>query len=425
MRICHVTNGLPGLHHVAGGAEAVCLHMVELARQGGQECAVCCLPTQLEASFPFPVFPVATYLDRVPRRCWHYANAARHIWLPFDRVAARNFAHCLDEWQATIVHFHKFDHLSLSLVKVARARRIPTLWSVYDYWALCPNEILVRRDGTYCEQGQGPHCADCFRPVRRFPRVQRALYACRRRWLVGSLAKVDVIVTLSQASADLLAHHGLPKERISILHQPYAVSQTQPASAQEVDGDLLVFAGWLNEKKGIHLLLEAMPLILAKRPATKLEVLGIPAGDEDRRRIETALAHSKLKESVAVLGRMSGDELLAHLRRAAAIVVPEQWHNMSPVIIVEAMALGRPVVASRVGGIPEFVRDGKTGMLFEMRSPDDLARKVLALLADPQEREEMGAAGRVAALELFDEPIIEQRLHTLYAQLIDQSKERR
>ena len=76
-------------------------------------------------------------------------------------------------------------------------------------------------------------------------------------------------------------------------------------------------------------------------------------------------------------------ELQQRVREASVVVIPEQWENMSPILLLECLLMGKPVVASRIGGIPEFIEDGQTGYLFDSRNPDDLAAKICTVLDDP------------------------------------------
>lgn len=418
MRVCHVTNGLPGLHHEAGGAEHVALRMIELTAESGHEVAVCCRATDMEREFPWRVQPLTTLLDRTQGQTQARLRSLCQLYNPFVREQAHGFARFVDEWQPDLIHFHKFDRLGMGLVRAALARQLPTVWSVYDYWAFCPNEMLVNREGAYCRRGQGLHCSECLQLPPRFRSLRKLMLRRRKRRLLGPLQQVDLVLTLSQASAEVAAEHGIASDRIQVLRQPYPVSQVAAADPAQVDPHLIVFAGWLIPKKGIHVLLAAMRQVLTALPEARLHVLGMPGTPEDEERIREALRDPVLAAAVTVQGKVSHEELLGWLRKAAVVAIPEQWHNMSPVIMVEAMAVGRPVVATRAGGIPEFMDEAKTGLLFDMTREDALAAALVEVLSDPDRGGRMGTAARERALELFDTPVIRDRCEHLYQNLL-------
>jgi starch synthase len=118
-------------------------------------------------------------------------------------------------------------------------------------------------------------------------------------------------------------------------------------------------------------------------------------------------------ERVVFWGHVAHADLPAHYRRAAVCVVPSRWDN-SPNTVYEAMGCGTPVVASRVGGIPELVVDGETGLLVPPDDPAALAEAVTTLLADPDRRARMGCTARQQALARFEAATIAAQTLELY-----------
>ena len=99
-------------------------------------------------------------------------------------------------------------------------------------------------------------------------------------------------------------------------------------------------------------------------------------------------------QGVEFLGYQSGQALKDLIGHAAFIVVPSEWYENCSMAVLEAMALGKPIIASRVGGLPEQINDGETGLLFEMGNPNDLAQKMRMLSSNPTLRRSMGQAAR-------------------------------
>jgi glycosyltransferase involved in cell wall biosynthesis len=101
------------------------------------------------------------------------------------------------------------------------------------------------------------------------------------------------------------------------------------------------------------------------------------------------------------VGQLSGQALTDMISEASAIVVPSEWYENCPMSVLEAMAYGKAVVASRIGGIPELVVDGETGVLFEPGDAYELRSRISRLMDDPSLRARMGAAGRVRVEKQF------------------------
>ena len=115
-----------------------------------------------------------------------------------------------------------------------------------------------------------------------------------------------------------------------------------------------------------------------------------------------------------MLGRLETDDVQRRVRSARAVVVPSVWYEVFGRVVAEAYAAGVPVIASRIGGLPELVRDGETGHLVDPGDPDDLARALLAQENDPMGSQTMGAAARSLYDEAFSPQVIVDRLCSIY-----------
>jgi glycosyltransferase involved in cell wall biosynthesis len=161
------------------------------------------------------------------------------------------------------------------------------------------------------------------------------------------------------------------------------------AGCERTDGTLL-FVGRLRIRKGVEVLLAAFAELRRQLPAARLAI----AGDgEHRAALEWTARRLGLDPAELFLGRRSAAEVRCLLGSAAALVVPSIYEGL-PLVVLEAMEEGVPVVASRVSGIPEVVRDGESGWLVEMEDPPALAAALRAVLGDPREAQRRGAAGR-------------------------------
>jgi glycosyltransferase involved in cell wall biosynthesis len=171
----------------------------------------------------------------------------------------------------------------------------------------------------------------------------------------------------------------------------------EPAGEMEGPPGYLLFVGRLRIRKGVEVLLEALRELRGRVPGAVLKI----AGDgEHRAALERKAAGLGLGSAVSFLGNRDGSRVRTLLAGAAALVVPSIYEGM-PLVVLEAMERGVPVVASAVSGIPEVVVDGETGWLVPPEDPEALAGALAAVLEDPAEARRRGEAGRRRVEEHF------------------------
>lgn len=153
---------------------------------------------------------------------------------------------------------------------------------------------------------------------------------------------------------------------------------------------VLIFVGHLLRAKGLFELIDAFRLLYREHPDLHLILVG--AG-EDGKALATEAAEANVGDRVHFVGARPHDEIPGWLSAADVFVLPS-WHEGLPNAVVEAMACERPVVATRVGGIPEAVEDGESGVLVERGDVEALADAITLLAKDSTRRASMGAAGR-------------------------------
>jgi glycosyltransferase involved in cell wall biosynthesis len=171
-----------------------------------------------------------------------------------------------------------------------------------------------------------------------------------------------------------------------------------PAAAEP--GADVAFAGVLAPIKGIHVLLDALALVNRRRAPTTLSIMGPRLNRAYAAALRRQTEQLALDPVVRFLGPLPVPTLVHHLASARLLVLPSLSEGL-PRVLLEAMAAGRPVVASRVGGIPEIVRDGVTGFLVPPGDDGALADRILWLVEHPQEASAMGVRGRAFARDFF------------------------
>ncbi len=245
-------------------------------------------------------------------------------------------------------------------------------------------------------------------------------------WVIDRLVGIscDLFITASASAGAALARRGFSPELIRQI--PNAVrSPERLRSPRDLRRELglaegrvaVVMTAFFEERKGHAILLSALEQVRRRSPGTAdaLEVLLVGDGPL-RGEVEARARRLGLSGRVRFLG-YRGD-VLDIMNAADAVALPSISHEDMPYAVLEAMALGKPVVSTRVAGIPEAVEDGVTGLLVKPGDAEGLAAALLRLTSDAAERAAMGRAGRARFLERFEAGTACRRYREVYAELL-------
>lgn len=310
--------------------------------------------------------------------------ARNTVW---NRAAQEALQCLLKAEQPDVAHFHNtLPLLSPSVYYAAKREGAAVVQTLHNYRLLCPNALFLR-EGVPCEDCLGRRLAwpavlhACYRGSRAASATVALMLATHRA--AGTWAEqVDAYVALSPFARGKFIEGGLPPEKLHV--RPNFVPD---AVAPGPGGDGFVFAGRLSEEKGLATLLAAWDRLEAPVPLT---LIGEGPLEGLVRAAQARHPH------VAWAGALPNAEVVEAMRHAAAVIVPSQCYENAPLALVEAYAAGSPVLASRIGSLPGFVEEGRTGLLFAPGDAAALAAAVTALRTHPDHRTAMRAHARAA-----------------------------
>ena len=305
----------------------------------------------------------------------------------YSLEAARKLAGLLDGSRIDIAHLNNIYHqLSPSILRTLHRRGVPMVMSLRDYKVVC---------GSYQMLAQDRPCEAC----RGGRHLQASLKRCVKDSLAASVLTtvemtlhhrildlyglVDLFISPSAFLKDKVREMGFPGE---VVHLPNFVGGLAEVAPQYGSARArLVYSGRLGREKGLATLMRA-----AKGLPLRLEIIG----EGPMREPLEALARQESIGNVEFTGYLSGALLQDHVRAATAVVVPSQWYENNPRSVIEAFALGKPVIGARIGGIPELVRHGDTGLTFTPGDVQALRGCIDEMLAHPARAADMGRRGR-------------------------------
>jgi len=352
MHVLLVNNLYPPI--VAGGAELVVAYLAEgLAARGHRATVVSTCGPEMEP-YPAEIRNGVEVLRFFPRNMyWSFARAGHgrishalwHLRDAWNRDAARRFNAVLAEARPDVVHTHVIDGFSASIWRRARRHGVPVMHTAHDYHLLCPRAFLLTRDWKLCTRPTLP---------------------CRayRAWHLRTAQDVDLFISPSQFLLEQHRDAGLLPSRSAVVRngipRPPPRLPRDPC-ADRPPGFLLLCR--LTEEKGVRVVLDA---VRALPPDLRFELTIAGRGPLE----SVAHAAAEADPRIHFAGFVQGEQKHALLSQADFLLIPSLWYENAPVAVVEAAAYGIGVIGSRIGGIPELVTQGKTGLLFE---PGDVA----------------------------------------------------
>lgn len=414
LKVCYVSNYLPGFHRHAGGAEQAVVSTANLMKESGVEVSFLVLPADKDCRGGFKVKYVKAseyFLSWLKK----YIEIFKWYVFQFDPLSYFYSRNYFREIRPDIAHFGNFQFLTFGALLAAKRLKIPVVVSIYDYWYFCPLTTLFEYRGRICRRFHGPWCARCL--PARFSVIQAVLLSLRKPVFDFFLKRVDRFFALSRSSQQILVDYGIENDKVSLVRLSLLDTLDQPQRPQyDQKEESVLFVGWLQKRKGLHILLEAMSLVWQRRPQVKLNIVTqkVKWEPEYEDLIQSKLKNIPPDKYVILLGQREREEIRDLMKRAAVVVVPEQWENMSPLIVIEAMSFSRPVVASNIGGIPELIEDGKEGFLVECQEPAEFAKKINLLLNDREVRETIGRNANIKVRRMLNKETIANQYREEY-----------
>lgn len=243
-------------------------------------------------------------------------------------------------------------------------------------------------------------------------RMSFALDARYERYVLG---RAREIIAYSPYAAEECVHLA-PEARVHQVDNP--VDDRYFALSREPEPAMLFCPARLRPLKGILTLLQAFELVHREFPRARLEIAGeTHVYPSYAAQCRAFVQQAGLSSAVEFLGWVENGLVRSEHERAAVMVLASQQEN-APLSIVEAMASGRPVVATRVGGVPSLVSEGKTGFLVPPNAPVPLAEALLRLLRDPAGARAMGRAARAEALRRFHPDAVAAQTVAVYRRIL-------
>ncbi len=325
----------------------------------------------------------------------------------YSRSAYREMAETLDADRPDVVHVHNLYPLFSPAVLVAcRRAGVPVVMTNHNYLLTCPIVSHLSK-GRVCEKCVGGREYWCVLQNCREHLAESLAYALRSvvaRKLRLFRDNVTIQIVLSHFAWQRLVKAGFDPQRVVVLPN---MTELAPEPKGHFPGQYAAFSGRMKGEKGVDVLLAAA----ARLPGVPVRLAG------DGPILDTLM--SGAPPNALFMKRLGPEAMASFYQGARFLVVPSMWFEGCPLVVSEAMSHGLPVIASRIGGLPEFVEDGVTGLLFEPGNAAELADKIHMLWENPDLCRRLGEAGRKKANREYGAETYYQRLMSIYDKAIE------
>jgi glycosyltransferase involved in cell wall biosynthesis len=306
-----------------------------------------------------------------------------------------------------VMHAHNW--IVHSALPLRLSGRAPLVLSLHDFSMVCATKVLLQR-GVNCS-GPGPaKCLSCaashYGAVKgSVTTISNALGAVVERRAISAFIPVSTAVAKGNGLS------GLPHRVIPNFVPDVPSSgdvDVRPFVERLPDEPYLLFVGALGRLKGLHVLIEAYRRMHDPPP---LVLIGYPMRGTDE-------ILSDLPPKVRVLGQWPPEAVHTAWDAALMAILPSICQEACPTVVIEAMRAAIPIVATRMGGIPDLVVDGQTGLLVPPSDPQALATAIASLVANPSEAKRLGTAGKLRSVT-FTASAVVPRIESVYREVIE------
>jgi len=316
-------------------------------------------------------------------------------WIKFRKI--------LKEFKPDVIHINNIYYHSSPSILVP-LKNIPTLMTLHSYEIICPAGTLIFPSLKPCKNSFGKNCIRCIGKMRYYPeKIKRII-------LKRLLKNIDMFIVPSNHIKKELKKRGFDS-----IKRTYNGIKPLKYSKIEKNNNLL-YVGRLSKEKGVKYLLKAMPMTIKKLPKVHLDIVGDGPEKDNLINLTKKL---KLEKNVTFIGQIPNKKIEKYYKKSSIVIIPSICPESFSLVGIEAMSVGRSVVASNVGAIPEWLEDEKTGYLVEPKNPKQIAEKVIKLLSNRKLMEKMGRNAREKAEKEFDIKKHVGKIEKVYKEVIE------
>ena len=389
-------------HWYKGGSEKYYFELAELLKENGHEVAFFSMKNEKNIKTGEKEY----FVDEIDLNTGSKLKALDVI---YSKANYKKMKEALNDFKPDIVHINNFQRqLSASIIKAIKEENIPIVFTAHDVQAICPAITMMDNDKNICERCMHGKYMNCIKKKcnkgSTLKSIIGALEGYYYRVKKIYTKKIDFIITPSKFYKTKLIEDGIPKNKIEAIHN---FVELKDYNLETIDEGYALYFGRLSKEKGILNLINAF---------SKLEngILYIAGEGPEKENIEKIVKDNNLNNRVKLLGFLNSDQMKETIRKCKFVIVPSIWYENCPYSVMETLAIGKPVIGANIGGIPELVKDNRSGLVYKYDDIDDLANKMKVLFEDEKLVEEYGKNAKEDTIKLYGKEVYYKELINIY-----------
>lgn len=339
----------------------------------------------------------------------------------YSKKNYKKMIEAIEDFKPDIIHLNNFQRqLSASIVDAVYKKHIPMVFTAHDMQAICPAITMLDSNNKICEGCLHQKYFNCYR--------KKCIKNSNLKSLLGLLEnkyyynkkiftdKINFIITPSNFYKNKFIEDGINENKITCIHN---FIDTRKYDIKIKDKNYILYLGRLSKEKGIYNLIEAIKISVKENNNIKLYI----AGDgPEKDNIINVIKKYSLEENIILLGFLNEEEVKKYIAECTFLVIPSVWYENGPYSILETQCIGKTIIGSEIGGIPEFVKNNEYGLTYKFDSYEELSKKINELWNNREKCIKFGVNAKKYAQMEYDSEAYYDKIIKIYEEVTQNVK---
>ena len=389
-------------HYLKGGSEKYYFDLAKLLKEYGHEVAFFSMYDEKNIKTDCKEY-------FVENSDMNSKNVFKALAVIYSKKNKKAMEKALDDFKPDIVHLNNFQRqLSASIIKPIKKRNIPIVFTAHDLQAICPAIVMLDNEKNICDKCIKGKYINCIKgKCVKNSSLKSLLGAIEGKYYRDNkiyTKQINKIITPSEFYKEKLEEDGIKSEKIEALHNFIDVDDY---NVKIEDEGYALYYGRIIKEKGVLNLIKAFKNI-------KNYQLYIAGNGPDIEKVKKYIKDNKLEDKIKLLGFLNSDEVKEYVRKARFVVVSSVWYENCPYSVLETLAMGKPIIGSNLGGIPELVKDNENGLIYKYNDIKELKNKMQELFDNKEEAIRLGKIAKESAKKDFSKELYYNKIMSVY-----------